>query len=385
MSQQKTLRVLHIMSGFGGGISSFIRNKAEALVGERIIFDIVTYDPCAPQFVDIIRQTGGDVYTLRNPKKHGWRAFKASYLSVLKSHHYDVIHCHISGYRVLPYYILSRKYFHGKFYIHAHLAFDSDALSCRHRLALTVDQCLNNLISDAKIGCGRLAIESCYGMKTPVEEMVMIPNSISAKNFVHDPEIFKQLREAERSKYGIDEHTLLVGQVARLMPVKNHQFTFDIARKMAQLDQAVHFLLIGAGELAESLNDTVSHDASLHHVSFAGRVENIAELYPALDCIVLPSFREGLPTVLVETQAAGIPSIVSDLITKEVDLDLGLIQYLPIDQVDLWVEAIINSSQTTHLDGQTRLKFIEENNFTNQTSATLYLQFLRGAISSYTI
>ena len=40
----KPIRILHIMSGFGGGISTFIRNQAEALTDTSIIFDVATYD-----------------------------------------------------------------------------------------------------------------------------------------------------------------------------------------------------------------------------------------------------------------------------------------------------------------------------------------------------
>ena len=41
---KKKYRVLHLMTGFGGGISAFILNKAEELVDSNIEFNVVTFD-----------------------------------------------------------------------------------------------------------------------------------------------------------------------------------------------------------------------------------------------------------------------------------------------------------------------------------------------------
>ena len=86
------------MSGFGGGISSFIRNKAEFMQGEDIIFDVATYDECADNFVKSIQNTGGKIHKLLNPKTNGWNSFKESYTRILDNNEYDIIYCHINGY-----------------------------------------------------------------------------------------------------------------------------------------------------------------------------------------------------------------------------------------------------------------------------------------------
>lgn len=75
MSQKVNKRILHIMSSHGGGISTFIRNLATEIHRFGIVFDVVTYGPCPPEFVEAIRRTGGDVYQIKNPKKKDGDSF----------------------------------------------------------------------------------------------------------------------------------------------------------------------------------------------------------------------------------------------------------------------------------------------------------------------
>lgn len=64
------------------------------------------------------------------------------------------------------------------------------------------------------------------------------------------------------------------------------------------------------------------------------------------DVFVLPSFFEGLPVVGIEAQAAGLPLLVADTVTIEVDMDMGLVEFLPIDNgVEIWKTAILNKGK----------------------------------------
>ena len=46
---------------------------------------------------------------------------------------------------------------------------------------------------------------------------------------------------------------------------------------------------------------------------------------------VFPSLHEGLPVSLIEAQGSGLPCIISDQISKEVDLGMDLVDYAPLD------------------------------------------------------
>lgn len=68
---------------------------------------------------------------------------------------------------------------------------------------------------------------------------------------------------------------------------------------------------------------------------------NYIKLLQVFQLFLLPSFHEGLPLVAVEAQAAGVPVLLSDIITKEVALT-PLVRYLDGADRDQWVEAIVN-------------------------------------------
>ena len=62
---------------------------------------------------------------------------------------------------------------------------------------------------------------------------------------------------------------------------------------------------------------------------FLGKRKDSNRIYQAIDAFLLPSFYEGLPVVLVESQTAGLPSFTSDVVTKQVELT-DAIHYYPL-------------------------------------------------------
>ena len=71
-----------------------------------------------------------------------------------------------------------------------------------------------------------------------------------------------------------------------------------------------------------------------NRIIFTGEVQNVADYYSAFDVFWLPSLFEGLPTVALEATANGLSCILSNKITKEVQVS-DFIHYLPITESSL--------------------------------------------------
>lgn len=381
---KKQLRILHVMSGFGGGISSFILNKAKQMPKYNVTFDVATYDECSEEFEQAIQATGGRIFRLVNPKKYGFKAFKSSFSKPFEQETYDLVHCHIEGYRAIPYYRIAKKYGVKKFYIHAHLVNDYKIKNKKDQLVYGFNQKLNTRISTDIVGCGRLAIKSVFGPKTNLDTSMVIPNSIDLKEYASPDIVYAQHREAGRKRYNLDENTLVIGHVGRLMPVKNHDKTFEIAKAIKDSNINAKILIIGSGDLEADLKNKAKELGILDTVIFTGRINPISEFYPALDVLLLPSFTEGLPTTVVEVQGAGVPTVMSDTITTEVDLGLGMVATCKLnDGGQTWLNSLQQMANTTIPPLENRLDALENNHFSNEASAKLYVDFCVGKINDF--
>jgi glycosyltransferase involved in cell wall biosynthesis len=385
--KNKQLKVLHIMSGFGGGISSFIRNKAEYMVNKNIRFDVVTYDEYPLNFKNAIYNTGGEVYTLQNPKTTSWKAFKQSYTSVLKQNEYDIIYCHINGYRILPYYYYARKMTNANFYVHAHTShYPKHMLAKTEQLRIGIDQLINRKVTDKFIGCGSLSIRNIFGSNVEKEEMVVIPNSVEVERFIKDKTTSQKLRNQYREDYKLEEDELVIGHIGRLTKIKNHKLTINLANYIKNNNLRIKILIIGEGYHEVELKKLVEMKDLNNIITFTGRISPIEDFFPALDVMILPSFAEGLPTTVVEAQASGVPVVMSDTITEEVDLGFNMLETVSIENdISKWIEAVKNTQTVIIPDKEVREEVIKEKGFSNDASAKLYIDFLRGKLNQYTI
>jgi len=115
----------------------------------------------------------------------------------------------------------------------------------------------------------------------------------------------------KQKELGIGVEDFVIGNVARLETRKGHKFLIDAFKNVVgeQKDNHVKLLIIGEGNKREYLESYV-HELNLgDKVIFTGYREDVEELMAMMDIFVLTSLREGLPRVLVQAAAVGMPSI----------------------------------------------------------------------------
>lgn len=150
---------------------------------------------------------------------------------------------------------------------------------------------------------------------------------------------------AIRANFGIPSDALVVGHVARFAEVKNHSFLLDIAVELSKRKPEVRFLLIGDGPLRTDIQSKAQKLNLEQKIIFAGVRTDVPRLMlSAMDIFLLPSLLEGLPLVLIEAQAAGLPCVFSDDITEEVDVVNPLMHRVSLSQpASFWAESLVGA------------------------------------------
>ena len=117
--------------------------------------------------------------------------------------------------------------------------------------------------------------------------------------------------QQKRQELGLTGKCFIIGNVGRLEASKGHHFLFQAIKEILKFrkDQTIKLLVIGEGKDKEKLIKYVKKLNLERNVIFIGYRKDVAELMAIMDLFVFTSLREGLPRVLVQAAAVGIPSI----------------------------------------------------------------------------
>jgi len=131
-----------------------------------------------------------------------------------------------------------------------------------------------------------------------VYEGVEVPSPVTA-----------EVRQQARQRWGVSEHETLFGCVAYLLPEKGQEFVVRALATLRAKFPGARLLFAGDGPCRAKLEDLVREYGLREAVVFAGFVENIREVYGALDAFVFPSLAEPLGTSLLAAMAWGLPVV----------------------------------------------------------------------------
>lgn len=200
---------------------------------------------------------------------------------------------------------------------------------------------------DVMIAPSDLAAEYTFGKRMVKKGKVhFLKNAINLNEFSYSEDFRKEIRQ----ELGLKDE-FLIGHIGRFAEQKNHRFLIDIFEKVLKDIPEAKLLLVGEGELRKDIERYVSEKNIQDSVIFAGIRKDIAKILSAMDVFVLPSLYEGMPNVIVEAQATGLPCVIADTITREADLT-GLVEYLSLDDTKQWSVEICDLSR----NGKTRIK-----------------------------
>lgn len=124
----------------------------------------------------------------------------------------------------------------------------------------------------------------------------------------------EEWRRAIRARYGIGEQDFVYGFIGRITGDKGINELFEAAKRLLTEDPQARLMLVGNMEKAESVDQALFDWARQEpRVLFCGYTNVVEQYLSAMDVYVLPSYREGFGSAVVEAEAMGVSVIVSDI------------------------------------------------------------------------
>jgi L-malate glycosyltransferase len=112
-----------------------------------------------------------------------------------------------------------------------------------------------------------------------------------------------------REEYWFPPHSLIVGNIAALVPHKGQKYLVDAAAIVVRELPEARFLILGEGELRGALEQQVKQLHLSQHVVLAGFRSDVLAVLKGLDLFVMSSVTEGLGTSLLDAMAAARPIV----------------------------------------------------------------------------
>jgi glycosyltransferase involved in cell wall biosynthesis len=125
----------------------------------------------------------------------------------------------------------------------------------------------------------------------------------------------EEKRNVTRNRFELKDEEVAVAIIGRLAPVKNHSLFFEIVRLIHQKTQKKPvFFVVGDGELRDYVEEQIKELNALGvDIRFTSWIKDIATFNAGMDVICLTSKNEGTPVSLIESQAANVPVITTDV------------------------------------------------------------------------
>lgn len=331
------IRVLHetvIMDP--GGIEGLLMNVYRHIDRTQVQFDFMVHRPERAFYEDEIERLGGRIYrTARfSPFPGQYQAYMRATEKILREHpEYKVLHAH-AELNLWPLMAAEKAGIPTRI-AHSHNA--RTGINLKYFFLLYEKAGIKNYCTHMFM-CSTPAGIWSFGRRAVASgDVKLIKNGIETEKFSFD----RQLRMKKRQELGLKDQ-FAVGHVGRFMRQKNHTFLIDIFAAIHKKNPNSVLLLAGDGRLMEEIQNKVRALGLERWVMFLGNRRDVNELMQAMDVFLFPSLWEGLPLTGIEAQAAGLPVVMSDVITDEVRITDHVYTVSLKEPAEVWADKVLS-------------------------------------------
>lgn len=345
--------IIYFVEVFGwGGIETFVSNVCNRLDKNKYNIKIVTVNKISDHFDQILSEQGIELEVLVpkrivNPMKRFARGLKP-FDEYIRQQSDAIVHFNVSNAVDMLYVIIAKNRDVKIRIVHSH---NSCATSSMKKIAHYFFKMFLAEIGTVNMACSGKAAKWLFSKKAyKNENYVLVKNAIHAVDYIFD----KEKRKQKRQELGWDDK-FVVGHIGRFNAQKNHRFLIDIFGELARLSEQAILVLVGEGALEKEIREYVREKNLDDRVVFFGMTSGVCTILQAMDIFLLPSLYEGLPFVLVESQAASLPALVSDVITEDVDISEYITYYSLECSAKEWAQKAMEIAATPRISCAERM------------------------------
>ncbi len=297
-------RILHFIGGGElGGAEELLLTLMKHLDKEQYEAQLICL--CPGPFAELVRQYGFKATEI--PMRH---KFDLSTIQVirqyLRENKIDLVHTHGVRANLVARTAARKEGLPVVTTFHSVLRYDYDsifkALLAKY-LTIATNKC-----TDKFIAISRAIKQEILQMGVPEDRITVIHNGLDISKYAEprDPQLMK-------TELGLDPDKYTVAMIARLHPVKGHQYFLQAAREILNQGLAAQFLIIGEGIYREKIKEWIKELGLDEAVVMPGYYSPIENIYGVCDVLCVPSLMEGLGMVVLEAMHFNVPVAASDI------------------------------------------------------------------------
>ncbi|KUG04981.1 glycosyltransferase [hydrocarbon metagenome] len=304
MKQGEKKRILHFIGGGElGGAEELLLTLMKLLDKDQYEAHLICL--CQGPFAELARQYGFQATVIPMRHKFDLSTIKPIRQYLLENQ-IDLVHTHGVRANLVARTAAKKEGLPVVTTFHSVLRYDYDsvykALLAKYLTIAT------NKYTDRFIAISRAIKKEILEMGVPDNKIEVIHNGLDTSKYgePRDP------RET-RKKLGLDPDKYTVAMIARLHPVKGHQYFLQAAREVIDDGIDAQFLIIGEGIYRDKIKLWIKELALEEAVVMPGYYSPIEDIYGLCDVLCVPSLMEGLGMVVLEAMYFNVPVVASNI------------------------------------------------------------------------
>jgi glycosyltransferase involved in cell wall biosynthesis len=373
LSGWRSRRILHVLAGLAyGGIETWLLNVMRATDRECYPMDFLVLTGERGECDDEVRTLGGRVIPCPYPHRP-WLVARR-FREVLRTEgSYAVVHSHVHHYSGFLMRLAAHEGVPVRV-VHSHndtRAVEAGRAWPRQLYLSLMRRWIRRYATD-RIAVSRESAEDLFGTNWAAEKSCQI--IYCGLDFA--PFAFRGDRRQTLAQLGLPADALVIGHVGRFFWRKNHAFLLELAAEAFAREPRVRLLCVGGGPLLDEIRLRARTMGIAERIVFAGSRTDVPMLMATvMDVLVLPSHHEGLGLVLIEAQAAGLPSLMADHLPAAAIVLPQLIHRLSLKApAAKWAECVLQIAGRAPVRRESALKAMSGSEFSIQRSVVRLLQ-----------